>query len=82
MQKTLYIPDPDIWKSMKAMAGKKSISRYLRDLHEANVIIQKDIEYRESLSQEQKEIINAIPDIKLFGGSRGNERSEHENSQE
>lgn len=56
---------------MKAAAGKKSVSRYLRDLHEANVVIQKDILYRESLSQEQKAIISGIPDVKLFGGTRG-----------
>ena len=73
MQKTIYIPNPDIWKSMKAMAGKKSISQYLRDLHEANVVIQRDIEYRESLSQDQKMIIDGVKAIKLFGGARDNE---------
>ena len=83
MQKTIYIPNPEIWKSMKQMAGKQSISGYLRDLHEANVLNQKVVEDRETLSQEQKMIIDGIEAIKLFGGARGNERRiEHEDSQE
>jgi len=82
MQKTIYIPNPDIWKAMKASAGKQSISRYLRDLHEANVIKQKGILHREALSREQKAIVDGISDIKLFGGSRDNERSTHEDDQE
>lgn len=74
MQKTIYIPNPEIWKSMKQMAGKQSISGYLRDLHEANVESFKLLCERQEILREQLDIVSGIPDdFTLFGGTRGNE---------
>lgn len=47
---------------MKDMAGEKSISRYLLDLHEANVLNQQIARDREDIIREQLEIISGIPD--------------------
>ena len=58
---------------MKQMAGKQSISSYLRDLHEANVEQFRLLCEKQAVLREQMAIVDGIPDITLFGGARDNE---------
>lgn len=62
-QKTIYVKDQELWDSIKAMAGEKSISRYLIDLHEANVFNQQSVREKEDIIQEQIAIVSGIPDV-------------------
>lgn len=62
MQKTIYISNEEIWESIKHMAGDKSISRYLVDLHETNVLRQMADVERQGIIRSQIELIDAVPD--------------------
>ncbi len=60
MQKTIYIATPEIWESIKDAAGEKSISRYLVDLHETNVINQEVQAERKRVIAEEIELLEGI----------------------
>ena len=67
MQKTIYIATSDLWAEIKAMAygnggdEKKSISRYLVDLHVDNVKRKMDDHVRQAEIQREIDLVDALP---------------------
>ncbi len=66
MQKTIYIATSDLWNDIKAMAHgnggdeKKSISRYLVDLHTDNVLRSQVESERQATIAKELELVDSI----------------------